>query len=154
MAYTYHHLYKIPVTGLRFFTVYGPWGRPDMAYFSFTKAILEDKPIDVYDYTQMRRDFTYIDDIIAGITAAIDLGAKCVIFNLGHHHPESLETLIHTIEKHVGKKAILKHLPKQPGDVTSTYADIEHSQQKLDFNPSISLEEGIPRFIDWYRSWN
>lgn len=150
MAYTYHHLYKIPVTGLRFFTVYGPWGRPDMAYFSFTKAILEGKPIDVYDYAEMRRDFTYIDDIILGIIAAIDLEAKCELFNLGHHHPESVETLVHIIEKHVGKKAILNHLPKQPGDVTVTYADIEHSTQKLGFAPKISLQEGIPYFIDWF----
>lgn len=153
MAYTYHHLYKIPVTGLRFFTVYGPWGRPDMAYFSFTKSILEGKPIDVYHYEKMRRDFTYIDDIVEGTAAAIDLGADCELFNLGNHQPESLQDLISAIEESLRKKAILRHLPMQAGDVEATYADIRHSQQKLKFTPKTSLKEGIPRFVDWYLAY-
>lgn len=153
MAYTYHHLYGIPVTGLRFFTVYGPWGRPDMAYFLFTKAILEGNPIDVYDYKKMQRDFTYIDDIIEGITAAVDLEADLEIFNLGHHQPEPLEMLIETIEQSLGKKAKLNHMPKQAGDVECTYADIEHSQARLNFSPTVSLQQGIPHFVDWYLNY-
>lgn len=153
MAYTYHHLYGIPVTGLRFFTVYGPWGRPDMAYFLFTKAILAGKPIDVYDYKKMQRDFTYIDDIVKGIASAVDLEADLEIFNLGHHKPEPLEMLIETIEKALGKKANLNHMPKQAGDVECTYADIEHSETRLNFTPTTSLQEGIPRFVDWYLNY-
>lgn len=153
MAYTYHHLYGISVTGLRFFTVYGPWGRPDMAYFSFTKAILEEKPIDVYNFGNMRRDFTYIDDIVQGIVSAIDLGAKNEIFNLGNSHPESLSTLIEIIEEAVGKKAKIRQLPMQAGDVEATYADISHSHSKLGFFPKISLREGISRFINWYKTY-
>lgn len=152
MAYTYHHLYRIPVTGLRFFTVYGPWGRPDMAYFSFTKAIDEGKPIDVYAYHKMRRDFTYIDDIINGTISALDLGADYELFNLGNHQSESLQTLIVTIEESLGKKAQLNHLPMQLGDVEVTYADISHSQAKLGFHPKTSLQIGIPRFIEWYKA--
>lgn len=150
MAYTYHHLYGIPVTGLRFFTVYGPWGRPDMAYYSFTKAILEEKPIDVYHFGHMQRDFTYIDDIVAGVIAAIDLGASYEIFNLGNHRPESLASLISTIEESLGKKAKMRHLPMQPGDVEVTYADIETSRQKLGFVPKVTLAEGIKKFVAWY----
>lgn len=153
MAYTYHHLYNIPVTGLRFFTVYGPWGRPDMAYFSFTKAILEDKTIDVYHYGKMQRDFTYIDDIVKGIVAAIDLGASCDIFNLGNHRPEPLASLVTAIEDALGKKAQLRHLPMQPGDVEATFADIELSQKKLGFKPDVSLKEGIGKFAKWYLEW-
>jgi UDP-glucuronate 4-epimerase len=150
MAYTYHHLYGISVTGLRFFTVYGPWGRPDMAYFSFTKAILEDKPIDVYHYGDMQRDFTYIDDIVAGVIAAIDLAAPCEIFNLGNHRPEPLALLISAIEESLGKKAHKHYLPMQPGDVEVTYADIESSQQKLGFIPKVTLQNGIQEFVKWY----
>lgn len=154
MAYTYHHLYQIPVTGLRFFTVYGPWGRPDMAYFSFTKSILEGRPIDVYNYEKMRRDFTYIDDIVQGTAAAIDLGADFELFNLGNHQPESLAELIIAIEESLGKKAVLHHLPMQAGDVEVTYADIRHSQQRLGFAPKESLKEGIPRFVEWYQHYH
>lgn len=153
MAYNYHHLYKIPVTGLRFFTVYGPWGRPDMAYYSFTKAILEGQTIDVYDYEKMRRDFTYIDDVVSGILSAVDLGAPHEIFNLGNHRPEPLSALIGAIENALGIKAKLRHLPMQPGDVASTYADIRHSQQQLNFVPKISLEEGIPLCVEWYKKY-
>jgi len=150
MAYAYHHLYKMPVCGLRFFTVYGPWGRPDMAVYSFTKAIDEGKPIDVYNFGKMQRDFTYIDDIIRGTTAAIDLRPNCELFNLGNHRPESVLTLIGYIEKALGKKAEIRLLPIQPGDVESTYADIQLSQEMLDFVPSTTLETGICNFVDWY----
>lgn len=153
MAYTYHHLYGIPVTGLRFFTVYGPWGRPDMAYFSFTKAILDDKPIDVYNYGNMQRDFTYIDDIVKGIAGAVDFEAKCEIFNLGNHRPEPLSELIVLLEKVLGKKAKINPLPMQPGDVEATYADINYSQEKLGFTPKISLKEGVPQFVSWYQHY-
>jgi UDP-glucuronate 4-epimerase len=151
IAHSYHHLYGIPVTGLRFFTVYGPWGRPDMAYFSFTRAILEGQPIQVYNSGQMRRDFTYIDDIIRGIAAAIDLGAKCEIFNLGNNQPEDLLELISLIEKKLGKEAIKQFLPMQPGEVLITYADISKSQKMLGFQPTTSLQKGIGHFIDWYK---
>lgn len=154
MANTYHHLYKIPVTGLRFFTVYGPWGRPDMAYYTFTKAILSGEPIAVYNHGQMERDFTYIDDIIRGTIAAIDLGAACEIFNLGNHRPVKLLDFIALLEKSLETKAILKPMPMQAGDVVATYADISHSTEKLGFTPQITLEEGIPRFINWYKNYH
>ena len=153
MAHAYHHLYQIPVTGLRFFTVYGPWGRPDMAYFSFTKAILEKKAIDVYNFGKMSRDFTYIDDIIDGIAAAVDLESSYELFNLGNHKPESLSFLIQLIEEALGQKAEQRQLPMQPGDVETTYADIEYSRKKLAFSPKVSLREGIAKFVDWYRGY-
>ncbi|MBA3958370.1 MAG: NAD-dependent epimerase/dehydratase family protein [Parachlamydiaceae bacterium] len=151
LADTYHHLYNIPVTGLRFFTVYGPWGRPDMAYYSFTKAIMLEQPIDVYNYGKLKRDFTYIDDIVKGIVAAIDLGAKCELFNLGNNQPVSLEEFIETLETIIGKKAIRRFLPMQAGDVLETYADISHSQSQLKFIPQTSLKQGLERFVDWYK---
>lgn len=154
MAEAYHHLYKIRATGLRFFTVYGPWGRPDMAYYSFCKAILEGHPIDVFNYGNMQRDFTYIDDIVAGIVAAIDLEAENELFNLGNNHPEPLHALIKALEDGLGKKAIIHHLPMQPGDVLSTYADIEYSKLKLGFLPKVSLSEGIRKFVEWYLDQN
>lgn len=150
MAHAYHHLYGFPVTGLRFFTVYGPWGRPDMAYFSFSKAILENKQIDVYNFGKMERDFTFIDDIIDGTVAAIDLESKCEIFNLGNCHPEALTTLIQLLEDALGKKAILRHLPMQPGEVPATYAEITHSKNMLGFSPKVSLAEGINKFVRWF----
>lgn len=150
LAATYHHLYQIPVTGLRFFTVYGPWGRPDMAYFQFTKAILEGQPIQIFNHGKMRRDFTYIDDIVQGIAAAIDLEAGNEIFNLGNHQPVALLNMVELIEKCLGKKAHKVFVPMQLGDVLETFADIEHSRQKLGFNPKTPLDVGIPRFIDWY----
>jgi len=154
MAETYHHLYGIPVTGLRFFTVYGPWGRPDMAYFSFAKAILEGKPIDVYNFGNMQRDFTYIDDIIDGTVAAIDLESKKELFNLGNNHPEPLSMLIETLERNLEKKALLRHLPMQAGDVTTTYADIDHSKKMLGFSPKVPLSEGIKKFVSWYKVYH
>lgn len=150
-AATYHHLFQIPVTGLRFFTVYGPWGRPDMAYFSFTKRILEGKPIDVFNHGKMRRDFTYIDDIVAGTLAAVDQESSCEVFNLGNHEPTELRVFIKIIEEAVGKKAELNFLPMQQGDVPATYADIEHSHQTLGFQPETSLEKGIPQFVEWFK---
>jgi UDP-glucuronate 4-epimerase len=151
MATAYHHLYGFPVTGLRFFTVYGPWGRPDMAYYSFTKAVLEDQEIDVYNFGNMSRDFTYIDDIVDGIAAAIDLKADCEIFNLGNHNPEPLSVLVAIIEEALNKSARIRYLPMQAGDVESTYADICYSQQKLGFMPKVTLKEGMLKFIDWYQ---
>ncbi len=150
LASSYHHLYKIPVTGLRFFTVYGPWGRPDMAYFQFSQAILEGKPIQIFNQGKMRRDFTYIDDIVAGIVAAIDLGAENEIFNLGNNQPVELLYMVELLEKSLNKKAHKILAPMQPGDVLETYADIEYSQKKLNYFPKTKLEEGIPRFVDWY----
>ncbi|MFA6916292.1 MAG: SDR family NAD(P)-dependent oxidoreductase [Parachlamydiales bacterium] len=153
MAYTYHHLYKVKSTGLRFFTVYGPWGRPDMAYFSFTKAILAGQPISIFNDGNMERDFTYIDDIIAGIDAAIEKNCTCEVYNLGNHKPEKLMSLVESLEKHLNRKAILIKKPMQLGDVVATYADIEKSQKDLGFSPKISLDEGLGRFVAWYRNF-
>lgn len=151
MAHAYHHLYGLSVTALRYFTVYGPWGRPDMAYYRFTRSICEGRPIDVFNHGLMKRDFTYIDDIVAGTAAAIDLGAASEIFNLGNHRPISLMYLIELLEDGLKKKAVRNMLPMQPGEVIETYADIEKSRQMLSFQPKVSLEEGLLRFIEWYR---
>jgi UDP-glucuronate 4-epimerase len=153
MAQSYHHLFQIPTIGLRFFTVYGPWGRPDMAYFSFTKAILENRPIEIYNHGRMSRDFTYIDDIVNGILAAIDSPLNFGLFNLGHHHPEELSHLVALLEKELGKKAHKILLPMQPGDVLSTFADIRESREHLNFSPKVSLEEGLGRFVRWYKEY-
>lgn len=152
MAHAYHHLYGISVTGLRFFTVYGPWGRPDMAYFSFTDDICAGRPIKVFNHGKMRRDFTYIDDIVRGTAAAIDLGARCEIFNLGNHRPEEVMTLISMIEESLGKKAVIEYLPMQQGDVPVTYADISKARKMLGFEPTTSLQEGMAHFLEWYSS--
>lgn len=153
MAHSYHHLFGIPTTGLRFFTVYGPWGRPDMAYFSFTKSINEGKPIHVFNHGKMKRDFTYIDDIVNGCIAAIDHGAACEIFNLGNNKPEELSSLIESIEHHLGKKALIEFKPMQPGDVLETCADIDKSQLLLNYAPSTSLQDGIGKFVEWYKTF-
>lgn len=153
LAASYHHLYNMPVTGLRFFTVYGPWGRPDMAYYSFTKAIMESRPIKVFNFGKLQRDFTYIDDIIAGTVSAIDLSAQHEIFNLGNNKPVPLEHFIDVVEQAIGKKAIREELPMQAGDVPATYADIDHSKQLLGFEPKTKLEDGIPKFVHWYKQW-
>jgi UDP-glucuronate 4-epimerase len=153
IAHAYHHLYGIPVTALRFFTVYGPWGRPDMAYFSFTRAILLGEPISIYHEGKMQRDFTYIDDIIRGTLAAIDLGAPFEIFNLGNNNPIAINTLIHLIEEKLGKKAVKNYLPLQPGEVLITYADITKSKHRLGFAPVTAISEGLDRFLDWYLSY-
>lgn len=153
MAETYHYLYGISVTGLRFFTVYGPWGRPDMAYFSFADAIMKGNSIDIYGEGKLKRDFTYIDDIINGTIAAIDLGAPSALFNLGNNQPVEVNELISLLEKNLGKKAVKRFLPIQPGDMQTTYADISESSRQLGFMPKTSLSEGIKRFVSWYVPW-
>jgi len=150
IAHVYAHLYQLPCTGLRFFTVYGPYGRPDMALFIFTKNILEGKPIDVYNFGQMKRDFTYIDDIVAGLRSAIDKPFPYEIFNLGNHHSENLMDFIHLIEEYSGRKAQINFQPIQPGDVPETYADISTATEKLGFRPRTDIREGIKLFLDWY----
>lgn len=154
MAHAYHHLYGLSTTALRYFTAYGPWGRPDMAYYRFTQHICEGKPIQLFNQGKMRRDFTYIDDIVKGTAAAIDLGAANEIFNLGNNRPIDLLYLVELLEETLGKKAIKEFLPMQPGEVTETYADIEKSCRLLNFHPTVQLEEGILRFIDWFKSFH
>jgi UDP-glucuronate 4-epimerase len=150
IAHSYHHIHAISCTGLRFFTVYGPWGRPDMAYFSFTKAILEGNPIPVFGEGKLLRDFTYVDDIVQGTAAAIDLGAPHEIFNLGNNAPLSVLDLISTLEFHLGKKAKISLQPTPPGDIAITFADIAKSQKALGFEPKTSLHNGLKQFTDWY----
>ena len=155
LAECYSHLFKIKCIGLRFFTVYGPWGRPDMATFIFTKNIIEKKQIDIFNYGNMRRDFTYIDDIVEGIKGAIHLKSDSNhrIYNLGNNKPESLTRFISIIEKNLKIKAKRNLLPIQPGDVAKTSANIVESRQELNFNPKTSIEEGIPKFIEWYKQY-
>ncbi|MFA6422452.1 MAG: nucleotide sugar dehydrogenase [Candidatus Buchananbacteria bacterium] len=152
-AHVYHRLYNINCFGLRFFTVYGPWGRPDMALFKFTKSILEDNHIEIYNNGEHRRDFTYIDDIVAGIILAIDRCQGYQIFNLGNDNPIELSYFIETIENKLNRKAIKKYLPLQVGDVKETHADISKAKSLLDYKPQISIEEGVGRFIDWYKEY-
>ena len=156
MAYCYSHLYGIPATGLRFFTVYGPWGRPDMSAYIFTKAIFEGRPIQIFNNGDMRRDFTYIDDIVAGVLAALDHlpdgTPPQTVYNLGNHRSEPLMKFIEILEQAIGKEAIKEFAPMQPGDVKETYADIEASQRDLGFEPATSIEEGLPKFVDWFRN--
>lgn len=157
MAHCYSHLYQIPTTGLRFFTVYGAWGRPDMAYFKFVEAIFQDRAIDVYNSGKLQRDFTYIDDIIEGIVRVADRppqsteNAPYKIYNIGNNKPVELLTFIEVIEAAVGKKAQKKFLPMQPGDVLATYADIDDLIRDTGFQPSTSIEVGINNFVRWYR---
>ena len=155
IAEYYSHLYKINSIGLRFFTVYGPWGRPDMATFIFTKNILNGKPINIFNYGKMKRDFTYVDDIISGIYGAINLKMKKLhkIYNLGNSKPESLLEFIKIIEKNLNKKAKKNYLPLQPGDVPATFADISESIRDLKFLPKIKINNGIPRFIEWFKKY-
>jgi UDP-glucuronate 4-epimerase len=151
MAHAYSHLFNIPCTGLRYFTVYGPWGRPDMALFLFTDAILNNRPINVYNYGDMKRDFTYIDDIVAGTIAAIDKPAPYEVYNLGNSKTEQLMTLIEILESELGREAEKNMMPMQPGDVKQTSADIQKSRDNLGFDPKTPLEEGIKKFVEWYR---
>lgn len=153
IAHTYSYLYRVPTTGLRFFTVYGPFGRPDMALFLFTQKIIAGQAIDVYNKGNMRRDFTYIDDIVNGIIAALETISQYEIFNLGNHRSENLMNFIRLIEHHLGKKAIINYLPMQPGDVPETFADIEHARAVLGFQPTTDIATGIKRFIDWYKAY-
>ena len=155
IAEYYSHLYKISSIGLRFFTVYGPWGRPDMATFIFTKNILNGKPINIFNYGKMKRDFTYVDDIISGIYGAINFKMKKLhkIYNLGNSKSESLLEFIKIIEKNLNKKAKKNYLPLQPGDVPATFADISESTRDLKFLPKIEIKHGIPRFIEWFKKY-
>lgn len=152
MAYSYHHIYGLRTTALRFFTVYGPWGRPDMAYYSFTKAILEGKPIHLFNNGEMKRDFTYIDDVVQGTLAAIDYEGEYEIFNLGNHQPVPLLAFVETLEKILGKKANKIFEGATLGEVATTYADISYSQEKLGFAPKTDLKTGLTSFVDWYLS--
>lgn len=153
MAHAYSHLYGIPCTGLRYFTVYGPWGRPDMALFIFTKAILENRPIEVYNHGHMKRDFTYIDDIVDGTLAALQRPVPYDLFNLGNSATVELAEFIRLLEETLGRRAEKRLLPLQPGDVPATSADIERAREKLGFSPKTSIEEGIRRFVAWYREY-
>ncbi len=171
MAHTYSHLFGLPTTGLRFFTVYGPWGRPDMALFLFTKAILEGRPIDVFNHGKMRRDFTYVDDIVQGVVRTMDRVAEgdpgfdpdqpdpgrskapFRVFNIGNHDPVELMSFIEAIEDALGRKAEKNFLPLQDGDVPATYADTAELRQWTDFQPATQVREGVGRFIDWYRGY-
>ncbi|MBS0620711.1 MAG: NAD-dependent epimerase/dehydratase family protein [Verrucomicrobia bacterium] len=148
MAHAYHHQHGIFVTGLRFFTVYGPWGRPDMAYYAFARSILEGHPIPVFEEGRLQRDFTYIDDIIQGILAAIDLEAPCALFNLGNNQPQTVLELIRLLEKHLGQKALIEWV-SAPNEIPITYADINKSRQELGFHPTTSLDEGLKTFAQW-----
>jgi len=171
MAHTYAHLYGVPCTGLRFFTVYGPWGRPDMALFKFTRAILQGQPIDVYNHGRMQRDFTFIDDIAEGVVRVLDRPATpnrawsgdtpdpgsspapYRLYNIGNHNPVELEEFIAAIERAVGKSAQRNYLPLQPGDVPATYADVEDLERDVGFRPATPIAEGIRAFVDWYRAY-
>lgn len=157
IAYTYHHLYKIPMVGLRFFTVYGPWGRPDMAYWLFTEAIFKDKPIRLFNEGKMIRDFTYVSDIVDGILASLDRAydkGGFHVYNLGGNRSYPLLEFVEIIEKAIGKKAIVKLEPMQPGDVLKTEAEGSLSQNELEFIPKVSLEKGLSLFVDWYRKYH
>ena len=171
MAHTYANLFKLPVTGLRFFTVYGPWGRPDMAMFSFTKAILAGEPIDVYNHGHMKRDFTYVDDIVQGVYRVIGKPAKpdpswnstapdphtsfapYALYNIGNNQPVELLDFIHAIEDAVGRKAKIRFLDMQPGDVIDTYADISDLERDIGFKPDTPIKVGVERFVKWYREF-
>ena len=155
MAYTYSHLYDIPCTGLRFFTVYGPWGRPDMAYYKFAHAIMDGKPIEVYNHGDMLRDFTYIDDIIDGVFAAINCSpVRFALYNLGNNKPVKLNDFIDILEKALDRKAEKLYLGMQPGDVPVTMADIDTTKAQLDWEPKTSIAEGLKLFSDWFVKYN
>ncbi|MFQ4142694.1 NAD-dependent epimerase [Chlorogloeopsis sp. ULAP02] len=165
MAHAYSHLYNLPTTGLRFFTVYGPWGRPDMAYFKFVRAVVNNQPIDVYNYGNMQRDFTYIDDVTEGLVRVMHKlpladhqdtsisKAPYKLYNIGNNSPVELMRFIEVIEKALGKQAKKNLLPMQPGDVYSTYADVDDLMQDVGFKPATPIEQGIERFVQWYRDY-
>lgn len=160
MAYTYSHLYDIPATGLRFFTVYGPYGRPDMAYFKFANKIRKGEPIQIYNHGDMYRDFTYVDDIVTGIEhmlcnppKANELGDLYKVYNIGNHKPEQLMHFIEVLEQALGQKAEKEYLPMQPGDVYQTYADVSDLQKDFDFKPETTIEEGLGKFAVWYKKY-
>ena len=160
MAHSYSHLYRLPVTGLRFFTIYGPWGRPDMAIFLFTRAILEGKPIKLFNHGRMRRDFTHIDDVTRVVLRLVDRipqanvsagDAPAQIYNVGNHHPEELTRVVALLEKALGRTAVKDMLPTQSGDVTETFADVGDLMRDVGFAPQTSIEDGIADFVAWYR---
>jgi UDP-glucuronate 4-epimerase len=155
MAHSYSHLYRLPVTGLRFFTIYGPWGRPDMAIFLFAKAIVEGKPIKLFNHGKMRRDFTYIDDVTRVVLRLVDRipagRTPAQIYNVGNHHPEELTHVVALLEKELGRAAVTHMLPMQPGDVTETFADVGDLMRDVGFSPETSIEDGIRDFVAWYR---
>jgi len=171
MAHTYSHLYALPTTGLRFFTVYGPWGRPDMALFKFTKAILAGQPIQVFNQGNHRRDFTYIDDIVEGVVRVLDRPARpnpewsgadpdpgsskapWAVYNIGNNSPVNLMDFIRALEKELGREADKEFLELQPGDVPDTYADVEDLVRNVDYRPATPVQEGIRRFVAWYREY-
>lgn len=156
MSHCYAHLYGFPQTGLRFFTVYGPWGRPDMAYFSFTRKIMSGEPIEVYGEGKMARDFTYIDDIVDGIIGALDnppTDPLHRVLNIGDSHPVGLMNMIATLERHLGREAEKIMRPMQPGDVTSTYADVSRLEALTGYKPKVMLDEGLGKFVSWYRDF-
>ncbi|MEM6401147.1 MAG: NAD-dependent epimerase [Cyanobacteria bacterium P01_D01_bin.116] len=164
MAHSYSHLYSLPITGLRFFTVYGPWGRPDMAYFKFVRAIEQNQPINVFNYGKMQRDFTYIDDVVEGIVRVLNRppqpnhtndnsNARYKIYNIGNNKPVELLTFIQVIEQAMGKKAKKNFLPMQPGDVPRTYADVDELMQDVGFKPTTTIEQGIEKFVRWYEDF-
>ena len=153
IAHAYSHLYNLNCTGLRYFTVYGPYGRPDMALFIFTNNMIQEKSITVYNNGNMKRDFTYIDDIIHGTRLAIDKNYKNEIFNIGNNKSEELMEMVGLIEKELNIKAKIKFEKMQPGDVIESYADIQYSKGKLGFEPEITIAKGIPKFINWYKSY-
>jgi len=172
MAHSYSHLFGIPTTGLRLFTVYGPWGRPDMALFAFTRAILSGQPIEIFGDGRMRRDFTYVDDIVEGVVRVADRVAApnpdwsatapdpassfapYRIYNIGNNRPVELMSLINILEQALGRKAVLNFLPMQPGDVAATYADIDDLSRDVGFRPSTSIEKGVEQFVRWYRTYH
>ncbi|NEO86593.1 MAG: NAD-dependent epimerase [Spirulina sp. SIO3F2] len=162
MAHCYSHLYRLPSTGLRFFTVYGPWGRPDMAYWKFTKAILAGEPIDVYNHGQMKRDFTYVDDVIEGVVRVLahlpapqgSSQAPHKVYNIGNNQPVELMTMIETLEQCLGQPAQKHMLPMQPGDVPMTYADVDELMADVGFRPDTPLAVGLQQFVDWYRNYH
>ena len=166
LSESYSHLYRLPMTGLRFFTVYGPWGRPDMAMWIFTKALLEGEPLPLYNGGQMRRDFTYIDDIVAGVLACLDpppaddgatkaggSTAPHALYNIGNNRSEDLMRVVELLEQATGKKALIDPKPMQPGDVHETCADISAIERDLGFQPITTIDDGVPRFVDWYKSY-
>lgn len=172
MAHTYSHLYQLPTTGLRFFTVYGPWGRPDMALYLFTKAIMDGRPIDVFNHGKMRRDFTFIDDIVEALVRLVDVvpeasltwddtkpdpgSGQCPyrVYNIGNNQPVELGHFIEVLERSLGKVAVKNYLPMQPGDVVATYADVSDLERVINFRPATSIESGIAKFVEWYRAYH
>jgi UDP-glucuronate 4-epimerase len=161
LAYSYAHLYNLPTTGLRFFTVYGPWGRPDMAYYCFTKAIMEGQLIHVFNNGEMQRDFTYVEDVVSCINkllylppSASQLTPPYKLYNIGNNKPENLLELIALLEGLIGKKALLQFEPMQPGDVYKTYADVKELEEKIEYKPTTSLKDGLTQFVQWFKLYH